>query len=394
MSRTLQVAGIIIVSIGSAIAPIAGAAAAFKSLYSFQGGTDAVNPLGNLVRDKAGNLYGTAGYNNYTTCSGTGCGTVFEITPAGKESVLHTFTLGGSDGVYPQAGLYLDAKGDLYGATSEGGGSGCSGTGCGTLFKIAPGGTETVLYSFTDGSDGAYPNGALIADKNGNLYGTAQSGGTAGGGTVFEYSTTGNLTTLYSFQGGYDGAYPLAGLAVDSHGDFYGTTNAGGAFDWGTIFKLVAGGNESVLYAFDDSYGSEFGIPEASVTLDSSGDILTPVEQGGAYGCGVVFELTPQRVANVLYAFTGGKDGCGPYGNLITDASGNFYGTLQYGGTKYDGTVFKLTPAGVETTLHSFIGKDGQGPLGGLVADAKHNLYGATLSGGAAKDGTVFRVSE
>jgi len=172
----------------------------------------------------------------------------------------------------------------------------------------------------------------------------------------------------------------------------YGTTEKGGPYDAGTIFKLASGA-ESVLYAFDDFYGGEFGNPIESVTLDGLGNIFTPVELG-PYGCDVIFELSADGTPSVLYAFTGGDDGCLAYGSLLRDASGNLYGTTEAAGAKGDGTVYRIAPDGTETTLHAFRGTDGNGPSGGLVADGKHRLYGTTILGGSAGDGNVFRVPE
>jgi uncharacterized repeat protein (TIGR03803 family) len=173
---------------------------------------------------------------------------------APTETVLHSFT--GSDGAFPLAGLIADSAGNLYGTTVSGGTGGCSqGAGCGVVFKVSPSGTETVLYSFTGGSDGAFPEAGLIADRAGNLYGTTNRGGGSGGGVVFKLSSSGTETVLYSFTGGSDGRNPQAGLIADSAGNLYGTTEGGGSGN-GVVFKLSLGGTETVLHSFTGSDGA------------------------------------------------------------------------------------------------------------------------------------------
>jgi uncharacterized repeat protein (TIGR03803 family) len=197
-------------------------------------------PNGRLVKDADGNLYGTTFFGpNYGCYFGFGCGVVFELSPTGAETVLYNFT-GGADGGNPAAGLIRDAAGNLYGTTALGGtvGSCAHNAGCGVIFKLTPSGTETVLYTFSGGADGAAP-GELIMDAKGNLYGTTGSGGAFGQGTVFELTTAGVQKVLYSFTGGTDGGTPLGRLVRDSHGNFYGTTQFGGAWSFGTVFKLT-----------------------------------------------------------------------------------------------------------------------------------------------------------
>lgn len=211
------------------IAPALPMAAQTESvLYSFKGGNDGASAvLGNLVADKQGNLYGTTPYGGTANskCTNGSCGVVFKITPAGKEKVLYRFT-GGADGGFPQSGLAIDAQGNLYGTTFSGGIANCSGNGCGTVFKVTPSGTETVLYSFTNGNDGALPKGGLVLDKLGNLYGTTEVGIASTFGTVFKLTPSGTETVLHYFAGGTaDGADPSYGnLLMDANGNLYGTT--------------------------------------------------------------------------------------------------------------------------------------------------------------------------
>jgi uncharacterized repeat protein (TIGR03803 family) len=197
-------------------------------LYSFTGGSDGAWPYGGVIVDGVGNLYGTTiegGAHND--------GVVFKVTRGGTESVLYSFS--GSDGMYPVAGLIIDAAGNLFGTTKQGGKHGA-----GTVFEVTPDGTETVLYSFTGAGDGAFPMSSLIRDKRGNFYGTANGGGAHGTGTVFQLSARGGIeTTLYSFAGGSDGAWPQASLIQDRSGNLYGTTSSGGSQSDGTVFKLA-----------------------------------------------------------------------------------------------------------------------------------------------------------
>ncbi len=245
---------------------------------------------------------------------------------------LFNFTQGHLErGVFPQAGLTADQAGNLYGTTAGGGtGAGCQGVGgCGTVFKLGPHGTETVLYSFAGGGDGSSPNGTLIVDQAGNFYGTTAAGGFSGCalgaecGTVFKLAPDGTHTVLYSFTGGRDGGVPEAPLLADQAGNLYGTTTQGGS-----------GGC-------------------------------------GGYGCGTVFKLAPDGTETILHAFRGGSDGAELFAaGLIADQAGNLYGTTWEGGKGCNGagcgTVFKLAPDGTKTILHSFAGgrHDGAGPQG------------------------------
>ena len=199
----------------------------FAILHSFAGGQDGETPLGGLVMDAQGNLYGTTEIGGGSGCTlHLGCGTVFKIDSSGQETVLYSFA-GGADGSSPQSDLLLDRAGNLYGTTVVGGGSGCQGNGCGTIFKVDANGVETVLYRFTGGSDGANPVAGLMTDGGGNLFGTTDSGA-KGFGTVFALRPNGKEVTLHQFSGGTDGANPLAKLVRDSHGTLYGTSRSGG----------------------------------------------------------------------------------------------------------------------------------------------------------------------
>jgi uncharacterized repeat protein (TIGR03803 family) len=244
-------------------------------LHAFRG-SDGANPHGDLIADSAHALYGTTGYGGTS-----GFGTIFKLTRNGKLSVLHTFA-GGTDGATSQSGLIADASGNFYGTTYFGGGSSnCSG-GCGTVFRLAPDGTVTVLHAFTGGGgDGAHPTADLMADAQGNLYGTTlQGGGTFcksyGCGTVFRLATDGTESLLYAFTGGSDGANPSGSLIADTAGNLYSTTQGGGAKGYGTIFKLAPDGTETVLHSFNDN--GDGAMPTSGLILDKAGNLFGSTE--------------------------------------------------------------------------------------------------------------------
>jgi uncharacterized repeat protein (TIGR03803 family) len=321
-------------------------------LYSFKGGTDGAYPDTGLIRDSAGNLYGTtpSGGVGCPFQSPTGCGTVYKVDARGMESVLYAFT-GGTDGAAPDAGLIMDAQGNLYGSANNGGDLSCESfvPGCGVIFKVDKNGNETVLHSFTDSPDGANPQGRLLRDATGNLYGTTALGGASGNGTVFKLDTNGTETVLYSFTGtGGDGALPVAGLSRDTAGNLYGTTEDGGTF-YGTVFKLTEGGEETVLHVF--GAGADGAYPDARVILDAAGNLYGTTPEGGPPNEGIVFKLDSSGNETVLHTFTGGADGAQPNDSLLPDAAGNLYGTAGQGGRIHCsgrkrvgcGVVFKLS---------------------------------------------------
>lgn len=386
-------ASVVFIALLAAAAAGARAAAPQETvLYSFcslAACADGDSPNAGLVADRAGNLYGTTvGGGAYQDQYGNGYGTVFKLAPDGEETVLHSFT-GGADGASPFYGLIIDRAGNLYGTT--GGGA----YGAGNVFKLAPEGEETVLYSFTGGADGRGPTGTLIADRAGNLYGTTAEGGAYGYGTVFKISPAGEETVLYSFTGGADEGVPLYGVVADSAGNLYGSAGD-------TVFKLTPAGVETVLYTFCTFAGCRDGNLPSNLTIDSAGDLYGTAVDGGAQGDGVVFQITPGGEETVLYSFTGSNgavngDGGIPNAGVIIDAAGNLYGTTTYGGpTNFMGygTVFKVTPEGEETVLYAFGGgADGGLPYAPLIADRAGNLYGTTEYLGANGGGTVFKLT-
>jgi len=264
---------------------------------------------------------------------------VYKVDTAGVETVLHTFT-GGADGGYPYAGLIRDSAGNLYGTTSGGGTAGS-----GVVFKLDPEGQETVLYSFTGGTDGGDPVVGVTRDPAGNLYGTTRLGGASGWGVVFEVNTAGQEMVLYSFTGGADGGRPWAVPVRDSAGNLYGTTLHGGASGAGVVFKVDTAGQETVLYNFCSLANCADGLgPSAAVIRDPAGNLYGTTEIGGASGAGVVFQLNTAGQETVLYSFTGGADGGQPFAGVVRDAAGNLYGTTYGGGEENSGVVFKIKP--------------------------------------------------
>jgi uncharacterized repeat protein (TIGR03803 family) len=352
-------------------------------LYSFKGGTDGSGPYDGLVRDGAGNLYGTT-YRG----GAFGSGAVFKVSATGTETVLHSFA-GGADGANPYAGLIRDSVGNLYGTTLHGGTS--SG---GIAFRLDKLGNETVLYNFgAVPTDGTEPMAGLIRDAStGNLYGTTYFGGASGAaqGTVFKLDTSGNETVLYSFSGGNDGANPSASLFRDSGGNLYGTAQGGGALGSGVVFKVDVTGTETVLHSF--SGGADGGQPIAGL-LRNAGNFYATNLRGGSSSGGVVFKLTAKNQEVVLHNFTGApSDGSNSNATLIRDSLGNFYGTSEAGGAFGAGTIFKIDSAGNETILYSFTGgTDGANPYAGLIMDKSGNLYGTAQNGGAFNAGVVFK---
>ena len=369
----------------------------FTVLYAFKGGTDGASLIGGVVRDNAGNLYGTTGNGGAFSK-----GTVFKLDATGDETVLYSFT-GGADGAIPLAGLMRDAAGNLYGTTEHGGDLTCNtNIGCGTVFKLDTTGKETVLYSFKGKADGSAPVAGVIRDAAGNLYGTTQLGGIFSSGTVFKLDTTGKETVLYTFtggRGGTDGYFPDGALIRDAAGNLYGTTQLGGNFSFGTVFKVDSSGKETILYRFKG--GSNGDQPVGALIMDKAGNLYGANQGGGTSYDGNVFKLNTAGKETVLYSFTGFSDGVYPAAGVIADAEGNLYGTTQYGGgvTCFGdgcGTVFKLDKTGKETVLYSFTGgADGASPVAGLVRDAAGNLYGTTAFGGdsVCGCGVVFKIA-
>lgn len=414
-------------------------------LYTFSGTNDGMTPVAPVAFDNAGNLYGTTYYGGAQRY-----GNVFELTPTAEgpwtETVLYTFNAT-TDGGYPSAGVTLDAAGNVYGTTQLGGDVNCFNVGyapygCGVVFKLTHNSdsswTESVLHSFS-GYDGLFPQGNVIFDASGNLYGTTLSGPglncANGCGTVFKMSpgSGGNwtLATVYTFAGGLDGQSPHGGLVQGPDGNYYGTTQSGGGtsdcqYSCGTVFQLTPSSGlvwkEKVIHSFSGSANAPYGVdgnaPMANVVFDQAGNLYGTASGGGtvascngnAYLCrGTVFKMNQnssgQWVTSLLYSFSASGDGLDPIGGLISDASGNLYGATQDGGAYGLGAAYELIAQSgggyKERVIYSFAGgSDGFNPSGRLVLDEAGSLYGATYYGGVNSQcsyiegcGTVFELS-
>ncbi|MBV9102666.1 MAG: hypothetical protein JO060_03690 [Candidatus Eremiobacteraeota bacterium] len=365
-------------------------AAGAKLLYAFKHGSDGEYPVSELIVARNGAIYGTTslgGAYNY--------GTIFELLPSGQEKLLHTYT-GGADGGGPQSGLVADGKGNLYGTTLFDGPRGY-----GTLFKIAPNGTETVLHGFAAGNDGASPFDRPLLDRNGNLFGTTSSGGgpncgSVGCGTVFEVTPDGSEKIIYSFLGDYDGESPWDSVIEDQGGNLYGTTEFGGGANWGTVFVVSPSGAEKVLHRFSPS--TDGGLPIGGVVADRAGNLYGTTACCGPSNAGTVYKIARNGAFSVVHAFRGGTDGQAPYG-LTNDDRGTLYGTTVEGGgpgcpSTGCGTIFKIAPNGTETVIYAFTeGRDGNSPYRSPLLYNGY-LYVTAASGGTQGLGTVIKVKK
>ncbi len=361
-----------------------------------------------MVRDAAGNLYGTTTYGGggLSVCS-IGCGVAYKLDTAGAETVLYTFAGPPADAADSYAGLLPNAASNFDGTTC------CGGTyNAGTVFTLdRTTGQETVLYNFMGGTDGSQPYSGLVQDEVGNLYGATTGGGLHGEGTVFEVDTTGQETVLYGFTGGVDGATPGARLLRDEAGNLFGTTQYGGDLSChtsghsgcGVVFAVDSTGKEIVLHKFTGADGS---LPFAGLVQDAAGNLFGTTYEGGSDGQGTVFKVDATGNETVLYSFKGGADGAKPYAGVVLDTAGNLFGTTYEGGdtsgfcSAYGGcgVVFKLDRTGLETVLHTFTGQDGLNPRGTLLPDEAGDLYGTASSGGDLSAcggkgcGVVFKI--
>jgi uncharacterized repeat protein (TIGR03803 family) len=366
-------------------------------LYNFANSPDGATPDGQLTSDTAGNFYGT------TVSGGLGYGTVFELSPNGvggyDESVLYAFT-GAADGANPtHSSVIFDSLGNLYGSTWAGGANGY-----GVVYELSPVGaswTEAVLYSFNTnnpGQDGVHPSNGLIWDSSGNLYGTTYEG--PAGGSVFELSPDGSGGWTEKVV--YSNCVNYAGVTMDAHGNIFGAGCS-------NVFELSPNGSggwtSTVIHAF--AGGTKDGSdPESTPVVDSAGNVYGTTTAGGAHGQGTVYKLTPILTGKkkgtwtlkLLASFKGGtKDGSDPFGGIVFDASGNIYGTTVSGGKSSVGTVYELVATVGKTTykekvLWSFNGTDGSQPYANLILDGG-NLYGTTELGGTNSDGVVFELT-
>lgn len=412
------------VAFAAIVTPRQASAQTYSVIHNFTGGPGGQSPFAGVVADGAGNLYGTTSAGGGGTCNGSGCGTAFRLNPStGVFTLLWQFT-GGTDGAGPTTALFVPEIG-LYVITAGGGNNGCGSNylfapGCGTIVRLSPRATpprntrdshwiESILYKFRGfPNDGSAPAGNLALDNAGNLYGTTNTGGTEGPGTVFQLSHSNGSwreSTLHNFFQGLDGGYPFGGVTLDAAGNLYGTASTGGGSDSGVVFQLIAasGWRENPLFSFDG--GMDGAQPLSGVAVDSFGNLYgsTSGAECGNDG-GTVFELNSRSWTYSTIYCLGGHYGGGPYfSTLIIDAMGNLYGTTYGDGTNNYGSVFKLTPSNGTWTyisLHDFTGgSDGGYPVGNLLFDFNGNLYGTASLGGDLSTcgghgcGVIFKIT-
>ena len=383
-------------------------------IHSFGGSSEAEYPYTDLVLDDAGNLYGM------TVLGGDwGSGTVFRLSPPSgalrgwTETVLHSFT-STTDGGQPYGGVTLDSEGNIYGTAVVGGSGGtCVEDGCGVVWKLTnSGGTfsHSVIYDFTGGDDGYGPGGPVVFDDLGNLYGMTAVGGAFGLGVVYQLSPgagdSWTLNVVHAFTGGEDGGAGSAGrLLIDADGTIFGVATIGGTFGAGVVFQLTPASNgtwtQTTLYSFEGQPDGSF--PYGGLVRDDSGRFFGTTYYGGYYGYGAAFMLEQVKGVwqeRVLNSFSSGQDGGYPISHLVIDSAGTLYGTTSEGGAPGCGcgTIFSLTEVGPgiwkDRIVHQFTGvPDGSFAYNGLVADPAGNLYGATAYGGLDDDGVIYKLT-
>jgi uncharacterized repeat protein (TIGR03803 family) len=353
------------------------------SLYSFTGGNDGGNPNG-VIQAGSGTFYGT------TTFGGSGSsGSVFQFTAGGGPTALYSFT-NGNDGGFPYSVPLLNVDGKLYGSTFEGGAFAN-----GAVYQLTTDGTFANVYSFTGTRDGANPQSALIRGNDGNFYGTSTSAGGNGHGGVFRMLPGGAFTNIHGFTGGSDGSVPVGALLQGPDGNIYGTTANGGTNGNGVVFKMATNGAIVWAVSFNVTNGAN---PQAGLARGADGNFYGTTAGGGVNGEGTIFKITTNGVMTVLYSFSGlingiNADGGSPRAALVPGSDGNFYGSAADGGPYGFGTVFKMTPAGALTTLAWFDGFSGANPDSALTQGSDGDFYGTTSSGGAGGLGVIYRLS-
>jgi uncharacterized repeat protein (TIGR03803 family) len=366
----------------------------FTILAAFNG-TNGNSPFyGSLIQGTNGDYYGTTSQGGKY-----GGGVVFKVTPSGKLTDLYSFCAqtGCSDGMSPWTSLVLGSDGNFYGTTNRGG------HGVGTVFKMTLGGKLTTLYSFcpaTGCTDGANPVG-LVQASNGSFYGTTQSGGATGFGTVFEVSSAGTFKKLYTFCSSnncVDGLYPLSAPMQSTNGNLYGTTNGGGSHGSGVVYEITTAGVFKVLYNFCSQANCSDGeFPVGGLIHDLAGNFYGTTQYGGnVNGWGTVFEITTTNQLIILHSFDN-TDGAYPLSALLQASDGNFYGTTSSGGgVNNAGTIFEITSGGVFSSLYSLClpsSCNGSGPQYALAQATDGTFIGTTSNGGSYGDGNVFSYS-
>lgn len=389
---------------------VSGATTTFTTLANFNGANGA-HPHASLIQATDGSFYGTTYAGGTSSNCANGCGTIFKISPAGTLTTVYNFCLqsGCADGASPFGGLLQAPDGNFYGTTVYGGAHNK-----GTVFKMTPGGTLNVLHSFAGyPTDGANPYAGLLLGNGGNFYGTTKLGGAYKFGTVFSITPTGTVTILNNFDNS-EGAYPYATFITEPNGGYYyGATPFGGPSNsgcqngsCGILFKITSAGK--MIFPHNFKGGSDGAAPYAPLSQGSNGKFYGVTYQGGtssncSYGCGTVFNYTNAgEILTTLHSFVGyPTDGALPSGAMVQATDGNFYGTTIGGGaycaTVGCGSIFKMTPTGTLTMLHSFTGGGGSAPAAGLLQGTDGNFYGTTNNGGTGSCsngcGTIFKMS-
>jgi uncharacterized repeat protein (TIGR03803 family) len=416
MARLLIISGLLLIG----VMPVEATAWTLTTIAAFNGNNGA-SPSGSLISDRSGNLYGTtSGGGTSAHCLDNNgdlirCGTVFKLTKTASVATPYTLStllmFNGTNGSFPMGSLIKDSAGNLYGTTSGGGG-----VGYGTVFELKKPTAPSTTYQFSnivslDSDQGADPMGSLFADSAGNFYATTSSGAAYGYGSVFKLdnsvSVNGSyrLTPIASFNYG-DGFTPYGDVIADCCGSLYGTTSNGGRHNQGTVFmlkKLAPISGQYSLRTIATLTGTNGAFPFGSLIVDGLGNFYGTTSSGGPGGGGTVFKLAKPTTVNGAYILTtigsfNGTNGSAPMGNLLADSSGNLYGTASAGGPGGCGIVFKLTKpaaAGLYTLsiIAAFSGPNGSTPMGSLIADNAGNFYGTTSRGGKHGNGTVFKLS-
>jgi uncharacterized repeat protein (TIGR03803 family) len=370
----------------------------YKIVYTFPGST----PYADVIQGLDGNLYGTT-----TSGGANGEGTVYKLTPSGTLTTIYSFCslANCADGAEPETPLVLGTDGNFYGTTVSGGtGTTYCGLGCGTVFMLTPNGLLTTLHDFCSEApcdDGSQPAAGLVQGADGNFYGTTpENGGTNRQGTVYRISTTGTLTTLYAFcaqNNCADGETPRSALIQGTNGQFYGTTEGGGANGYGEIFEITRTGTLTILHSFDDTDGSE---PFSPLLQANNGNFYGMTQFGGTntcslgYLCGTLYEMKPSGSLTTLVDFDS-TNGSNPVGGFVQGGDGNLYGVTGAGGTNGGGTIFRITPSGTLTTLHNFCASgctDGFDPFFGIY-QATNGLFYGIAGSGQGGDSMAFSFS-
>jgi uncharacterized repeat protein (TIGR03803 family) len=362
-----------------ALIPVTLPGVVLDTLYSFAGSTYGFNPFAGLIQAQDGNFYGT------TLAGGAnGDGTVFRMATNSTVSLVHTFNYS-ADGAVPYAALTQGTNGSLYGVNYLGGSAGY-----GTLFNMTTNGVNIFLSAFNYTTSGGYPVAGVVQGRDGSFYGPTLQGGLSDYGTLFRLTSGKTFSTLRSFNGD-NGAYCSSLLLQAADGNLYGTAENGGTNGgWGTVFRTTPAGVITPLVSFGYTNG---GIPVAGLVQDTDGTFYGTTYYGGTNGVGSVFKMTADGALTSLYSFSGDTDGSNPFGGIILSRDGNLYGTTAGGGTYGSGTVFRMATDGTLVTLAQFDNYQGANPQGILLQGADGNIYGTTPSGGQANEGAIYRLT-